>query len=354
MCGSRTRLIAIAVAVTLAAACGAGGTSTTPAADGGGASGIGAPEKSSIRVVVQAKDSGSNGPFVVGTGKGFFEKQGLQVKVGFADDPRPALVSCSAQVGVLEVPYLAQAVDEGLDLVMFAGYRCVEPLYIAAQPGISSPRGLAGKDVFVGGLPGNPVVDFALNKMKEEGWDLSGVDANFVKITTEAPDDLFINNRLAATKFYREEWPALRKAGANVIVSELLFWPNEVLVAKRSFIQENPNTIRHFLLGMLHSTAWFKDLSHKQEFLEMARAQGYPTDLAAQDYQSGPYLFCKNLYLEPSSTNRQLETYGAPGNLKFDDFATTDHLLKAQQKLGLENRPPPPDERPSAKLPGQK
>ena len=118
------------------------------AACGGGDDG-GDDGGDSVKVVAQSLDAGSNGPFIAGTAKGFFKDQGVDVEVGFAEDPIPALVSGSAQVGILELPYLAQAVDEGVDLVAFAGYRCVEPFYIAVGSDIKDASDLKGKNIFL-------------------------------------------------------------------------------------------------------------------------------------------------------------------------------------------------------------
>jgi hypothetical protein len=114
------------------------------------------------------------------------------------------------------------------------------------------------------------------------------------------------------------------------------------MVAKRSFVEENPQLLEDFLVGMLNSTKWFRDLANKDEFLEMANNQDYPTEMAAADYESGPYLFCDNLYLEPESADSQLETYEAPGDFTLDDIAVLDHLKAAQERVGMDNSPPPP------------
>ena len=317
---------------------------TPLAACGSSDGGAGGDEERTIRVVAQALDAGSNGPFIAGTGKDFFADEDVDVEVGFAEDPIPALVSDSADVGILELPFLAQAVDEGVDLVAIAGYRCVEPFYIAVAEGIESAEDLAGENVFLDGLPGSPVVDLRLDLMADAGWDLEGVDANFVQIPGDSagPVEQFAEGQLAVTNFYREEYPTIDEAGGQVIVTELRLWPNEVMVTTPTFLEENPDLVEDFLVGMLNSTTWFKDLSNKDEFLEMAESQDYPTEDAVKDYESGPYLFCENLYLEPESANAQLETYEAPGDFTLDDLAVLDQLEAAQEQVGTDNAPPPP------------
>jgi NitT/TauT family transport system substrate-binding protein len=297
-----------------------------------------------VKVVAQSLDAGSNGPFIAGTAKGFFEDEGVEVEVGFAEDPIPALVSGSAGVGILELPYLAQAVDEGVDLVAFAGYRCVEPFYIAVSSDIKDASDLEGKNIFLDGLKGAPPVDLRLDLMKQAGWDLSDVDVNLVQIPGDSagPVEQFAEGQLDATIFYREEYAQIKEADGQVVVTELRLWPNEVMVAERSWLEENPELIENFLKGMLNSAKWFKDLSHRDEFLDLAKKQDYPTKDAESDYESGPYLFCENLYLEPESANAQLETYEAPGNFTLDDLAVLDHLEAAQKSVGMDNAPPPP------------
>ncbi len=77
----------------------------------------------------------------------------------------------------------------------------------------------------------------------------------------------------------------------------------------------------------------------------MANAQDYPTEQAQMDYASGPYLFCNNLYLEEESVTRQLEVQEVDGAPTFAEFALLDHLMAAQESMGLDNAEPstPPD-----------
>jgi ABC-type nitrate/sulfonate/bicarbonate transport system substrate-binding protein len=342
----RRWLAGFAVALMIAGACGGGATSTSGGDGGGGDSGsgkLGPPETDTVTVVTGSHDAGSNGPFIVGTGKGYFADEGLEVKVAIADDPRPALVGDSAQVAVLEVPFTAQAIVEGIDLVMFAGFRCVEPYMIGVQPDIDSVEGLAGENVFLDGVPGNPVVDFRLQLLKDEGWDLSSVNVNYVTLQGDNASWVaqWTEGKIAMTPFYREDLPVLEQHGVNTIVNELIQWPNEVLVAKREFVEQNPDTIEHFIRGMLKSVEWYLDLDNEEEFLEMGRTQDYPTDQAEKDYASGPYLFCENLYVEEESVERQLEVQEVPGAPSFEEFAMIDQLLDAQEAFGLDNGPPP-------------
>lgn len=346
----RSRILLIGVAcLVVVAACGdgGGGADTTESGDTATTSGEGGPEVDSLTVITASRDAGSNGPFIIGTGKGFFAEEGLEVEVAISDDPRPALVGDSAQVAVLEVPYTAQAVAEDIDLVAFAGFRCVEPYMIGVQPDMDSVEDLAGENVFLNGVPGDPVVDYRLSLMADAGWDMSTVDVEYVQISGDnlAWVEQWTTGAIAVTPFYREDLPVLEEHGVNVVVNELISWPNEVMVAKRSFVEENPETVERFVRGMLKSVAWYSDLDNKDEFLEMARTQDYPVEQAERDYASGPYLFCENLYVSVEEANRQLEVQQVPGSPDFADFSLLDGLKAAQESMGLDNEPPsvPPD-----------
>ena len=342
----------LASLLVVAAACGDGTTTETTGGTGGpadtsagGEDVFGPPETETIRVVNSSTDAGSNAPFTIGIEDGTFEEEGLEVQVGLTDDPRAPLVGGSADIAVIEVPYLTEAVVEGVDLVIIGGYRCREQYAFATQPDVTSAEDLEGQDVNLNGPPEDPVVQFRLQLLKEAGWDLAAVpDINYVQIpgSSGAWLEVFQEGQIALTPFFRSQTGSYEELDANIILNQFVEWPNEVLAANREFVEQNPNTVGRFLRGLMKTTEFFMDESNKDAVMEMSVAQDYGTERLEADYMSGPILHCPNYYVNADVVETQLEVQVVEGAPAFDEMSVLDPLLKAQESLGMDNEPTTP------------
>jgi NitT/TauT family transport system substrate-binding protein len=329
------------------AACGGGddGGSGGDQASGGDEF-FGPSEVDVIRVANSSTDAGSNAPFIIGQEDGTWEEEGFEVEVALVEDPRAPLVGGSADVAVIEVPYLAQAVAEGVDLVIIGGYRCREQYAFAAQPDIKTVEDLDGQPVNLDGPDGSPVVEFRKSLLADAGWDLDSVDVEYVTIpgSSGAWLEVFTQGQVALTPFYRSQTKSYEDLGANIILNQFVEWPNEVLATTREFVEENPNAVGRFYRGLMETTEFFMDESNKDAVIEMAQAQDYGTERLEGDYLSGPILHCPNYYVNEEVVERQLEVQQVPGAPSFDEFSVLGPLMKAQESLGMDNEPtePPP------------
>lgn len=306
---------------------------------------IGEPEVDLVRVVNSSTDAGSNAPFTIGIEDGTFADEGLTVEVGLVDDPRAPLVGNSADIAVLEVPFMTEAVVEGIDLVMIGGYRCREQYAFVAQSDISEAADLAGTNVNLNGAPGDPVVDFRMELLAEAGWDLNSVEnINYVTVpgASSAWFEVFNEGQIALTPFYRSQTQSYLDLGANIIYNEFVEWPNEALVAQRDFVEQNPNTVARFLRGLMKTTEFFMETANKDAVVEMSVAQDYGTERLEADYMSGPILHCPNYYINEDVVSAQLEVQAVEGAPSFEEMSILDPLFSAQEALGLDNEPTEP------------
>jgi NitT/TauT family transport system substrate-binding protein len=306
---------------------------------------FGAPETTTIRVANSSTDAGSNAPFTIGIEDGTFAEEGLEVQVGLVDDPRAPLVGGSADVAVIEVPYLTEAVVEGLDLVIISGYRCREQYAFAAQPEIESVEDLAGQNVNMNGAIGDPVVEFRLDLLAEAGWDLRSVpDINYVTIpgSSSAWLEVFKEDQIAMTPFFRSQTQSYLDEDANIILNQFIEWPNEVLAVQREFVEQNPNTVGRFLRALMQTTEFFMDIGNRDAVIAMSVAQDYGTERLEGDYMSGPILHCPNYYVNAEVVDRQLAVQSVEGAPPFEEMSVLDPLLKAQESLGMDNEPTTP------------
>jgi ABC-type nitrate/sulfonate/bicarbonate transport system substrate-binding protein len=316
-------------------------TGTTAAA----ADDIGEPEVELVRVVNSSTDAGSNAPFTIGIEDGTFADEGLTVEVGLVDDPRAPLVGNSADIAVLEVPFMTEAVVEGIDLVIIGGYRCREQYAFVTQPEVTEVADLEGTNVNLNGAPGDPVVDFRLGLLADAGWDLSTVEnINYVTIpgSSGAWLEVFTEGQIALTPFFRSQTQSYLDLGGNIIYNEFVEWPNEALVARRDFVEANPNTVARFLRSLMKTTAFFMDPANKDAVIEMSVNQDYGTERLEADYMSGPILHCPNYYINEDVVSAQLEVQTVEGAPSFDEMSVLEPLFAAQASMGMDNEPTEP------------
>lgn len=325
---SRTSIALLAVGVLALSACSEGGS---PGTDG---------DLSEIRIASSFENIGSNAPFIMGEAKGYFEEEGLRLSIAAVQtDPRSFLIGGSADVAQIELSSVAQGVAEGLDLVIFGGFRCREEFAFAVQSNIERPEDLAGQPVFLNGRPGIPIVDYRMSLLAEAGWDISNVDVDFIDIPSggREPTELFAADRIDLLYFYSSDLEPLTEANAKIIYDDYSQWPNEVLVTTRAWLDANPEKAEGLLRGMMQALDDYLDPANKAEFLGYAEAEGYDMRGADADHEASQYVFCSNLYLNADEFAEQLSVQGVPNPPSFEELANVTALLAAQESLGLNN-----------------
>ena len=167
----------------LLAACGSGDGSLGGETSSNSASSGGDGQMTSISVgVIPILDVA---PIYLGVKQGFFEDEGLDVKLELAQGGAaivPAVVSEQYQFGFSNTTSLLLATDKGLPIKAVASGNQAGPsadedfegLVTAADSGITSPKDLAGKKVGVNTL--NNIMTTTINKLvRDDGGDPSGI-----------------------------------------------------------------------------------------------------------------------------------------------------------------------------------
>jgi NitT/TauT family transport system substrate-binding protein len=308
----------------------------------------GPAEDTDITVAIPFPDVTMYSMYVVATDLGYYEEEGLKVKVINADDVNAAVASGSADIGVQGAGGAIEAIRKGLDVDIIAGRGCRQTFSFATQPDIKTVADLDGKDITLAGTAGDPAEGARKQILKEEGWDLDTVDA---KVVYPGPDSatwrqFFLADRIALMPFFGDDRPALDKYGANIIVEAIRNWPNDVHTANSKWLEENPNTAVRFLRATMKGIDFIvapgvgEVPENKDKVLEIYRKNDFDTeDLEAN---TGPWgldaqVRCENLYYDEAAWNQSIESDGLEP-LDFDvDLA---YLEQAQTLTDRDNSPP--------------
>lgn len=327
---------------------------TTPAEDV-----FGPAEKSTVVLANRLPDLGSNATEHTAIGMGFFEEEGLELELVNVEDVRAALVGGSVDIAVVEAGLVVDALNEGLDFVAVGGHRCSNQNFLAMQPDIETVEDLIGTDILVGGIAGTPDADFRLELLRRNGWDLTPVldQINLVSVPggSDAWTELFFENRLAITPFFGRHRGAMADYGANVVVSNVIEWPDEILIVDRAFLESNPNVVGRTLRALLRGASHWTDSgafgeqptspgetrTNEAEVVEIMRAAGFDNEAQIAGYTDSADLVCGNLYFDEDITLEKIlwDGFAEDEIPSFDEWVDLSYLNQAQDSLGLDNAP---------------
>jgi len=281
---------------------------------------------------------------------GYFEDEGLTVEVITADDVVAAIASDSADVGVDSAGTVIDAVNKGVDVEILSGHFCRQNFDFATQPDITDTAQLDGTDIVLAGTAGDPAEFERAIVLEEEGWGLEEVDVNLVY---PGPDsaawrEFLIADRVTLIPFYDDDAAALEEYGANVPVTTIRNWPNDLHVVRADWAQDNPNTATRFLRAVMLAADYMlapglgEVPENKDAVLDVYEANDYEVDdLRASDSQwvLGGHFFCDNLYFDQAAYDGTIERQQLePG--EFSELVDLTALENAQALLGRDNTPP--------------
>lgn len=337
-----------AAALTLLAAC------TTPTsapaepvelADGE----PGAAEDTDLTVAIPFPDVTMYSMFVLATDLGYYEEEGLTVEVITADNVTAAVASGSADVGVESTGTVIDAIRGGVEIDLVSGHYCRQNFDFAAQADVESVEDLDGTSIVLAGTPGDPAEYQRAQVLKEEGWDVSTINAEVVYPGpgSESWTEFFVNDKISLQPFYADDRAALEEHGANIVVESLRNWANDVQIAGTKWAQENPNTLVRFLRATLKATDFMTAPApgefpeNAEEVLDIYEANDFEVaELRESDspWILDAHLACPNLYFDTDAWDTTIETQKLEA-LDFDEGQLV-YLLKAQELLGLDNEGP--------------
>jgi NitT/TauT family transport system substrate-binding protein len=199
--------------------------------------------------------------------QGFFKKRGFEVDLQLTNNSAnvpAALISNSVQVGGTTIPTIIQAIDAGLDLVLFAagGVFPLEGDALVARPGsnIHKPADLKGKTVGVPGI--GALLHFMLVRyLKQNGVDPA--DVRFVEIGFVQAADALRSGSIDAFPAVAPFSPRIIQSGAGYAFAEWLKdTPDGTLTvvhaATRKWATENKELVANYRKAMGEANAFIK------------------------------------------------------------------------------------------------
>jgi NitT/TauT family transport system substrate-binding protein len=244
-------------------------------------------------------------PPQIGVLKGFFKKQGLDVKLGTPDVPfssLPTTLGKQYDIVVGTQPDLIRAASSGLKVVAISGIQRDNPadpgaaLIVPPDSSIKSIKDIAGKTVGAPSTVGNNWTTLMCWAKK------AGVDPNSIRgvqaATPTIPDLLRADRFDAALIFQPLMGPLLSEGYKNLGDSyQKCFGGREltaVWLANSDWASANKDVIKRFLTGLKQATAWMgahpkesRAIWLKQSGLPAAVAQRTPIIASEFDYQQG-------------------------------------------------------------------
>lgn len=333
------RVFAIAGAVALSA--GLAGTGLVTAQDA-------EPEKTDLIVAIPFPDYMMYEKYLVAADQGYFGDPGLDIEVITADDTRAAVVSGSADIGVVSAGSAIQAINEGLPIKIVGSHNCRQRFSFATRPDITTLADLDGRDITLAGTAGDPAEFERRRVLAEEGWDLDTINVNSVYPGPDSATWLqfFLEDRIGMMPFFQDDIANLQEAGANVVVDEIKNWPNDLYVVSESWLAENPNALQRFFEGTMKGIDFIiapglgEPIENKDAVIDIMTAADFDmSENAATEsvYAFSQESFCPNLYYDEDAWNTTIDTQGLDVSVPFADAAALDILIAAQAATGRDN-----------------
>ena len=193
----------------------------------------------------------------------FFVKEGLDVEFIFfssGTDGVQALVAGDVAVMAVGGPSAIRAVLAGAELVCIAELLGTMPYTLFAAPKIAAPADLRGKRLGISKFGGSS--DFAARYMLARlGLD-AAKDVTILQLGDHGVRLAALRaGSIDATVFFPPETLIARRLGLRELAdtSSLgLKYPHEELVVSRSFLREQPDTVRRLLKAVIRGTHYFK------------------------------------------------------------------------------------------------
>ncbi|NJI61571.1 ABC transporter substrate-binding protein [Microbacterium oxydans] len=337
-----------AAALTLLAACASPTPTPAEPVDLGDGE-PGAAEDTDITVAIPFPDITMYSMFTLASDLGYYEEEGLTVEVITADNVTAAVASGSADIGVESTGTVIDAIRGGVEIDLVSGHYCRQNFDFAVQSDVKSVDDLDGTSIVLAGTPGDPAEFQRAQVLKEEGWDVSSINAEIVYPGpgSESWTEFFVNDKISLQPFYADDRAALEDHGANIVVESLRNWANDVQIAGTQWAQENPNTLVRFLRATLKGTDFMTAPApgefpeNAEEALDIYEANDFDVaELRESDsvWILDGHLACPNLYFDGEAWDTTIETQKLEP-LEFDDEQLV-YLRKAQDLLGLDNEGP--------------
>jgi NitT/TauT family transport system substrate-binding protein len=300
-----------------------------------GAAAAAKPEKAAITVALPSDTAGTM-PTRVGQDGGYFTKYGLTVNIDVVSASAAAQALTAGSVNMYQGGTTSINADlGGADLIYFAAPVDRSNLVLIGQKGITSFDQLRGKSVATTS-PG-AFGEIAMKKTaKEHGMEVPKDIKLLYHPNSSASLTTFISggaDALIAPPPFSTQ--ALDKGYPTVVdfYKEGLKIVGPALSSSRAFYQQNPNTVKAFLMGYLDALKRSLDDPAFFKATESKYAKITDQALLDSDYQDGMRTWNKDLRVDPASIQVVLDALGTPeaqsADVKrFYDNAVVDQVMR--------------------------
>jgi NitT/TauT family transport system substrate-binding protein len=220
---------------------------------------------------------GRHAPWYVALGKGYYEEEGLNVKIvpgkGTAQVIQ-AIESGIADIGFIDVPSLVISRAAGSTIKMVAvNYQKAPYTVFSLDPGanVTKPKDLEGLELGSGAGSFIPKILQAFMRMH-------GLDPNTLKIVNIAPSArvaALVSRRVESVDFFIMSYPGISRAVKDSKVRAFLLGDHGLelysngIGAKESYLKKNPEVVRAFVRAALRG--WKYALSNPEEAADIQR-----------------------------------------------------------------------------------
>ncbi|MGV3487122.1 MAG: ABC transporter substrate-binding protein [Tuberibacillus sp.] len=258
-------LISLVVVLAMATGCG------SDKASGDSSSGKSKSGKTKISLRLNWIMSGEHAPFYVALDKGFYEKEGLDVKIDEGDGSATTLkltANNSYDLGYADAGTTSKGIAKGLPVKMIACYQQENPMAVIFKPeqNIKTPQDLIGKSVAL--TPGDSLTQIfpallKANNIPEDKVNILSIAQPAAKETAMLEDKVD-----SFTAYYTDHIPRMEEQnnqkfdylrysdfGIHILTSGLL--------ASEKTLKEKPDAVKKFIAAT--NKGWKYTVDHPGE-----------------------------------------------------------------------------------------
>ena len=279
--------------------------------------------------------------------KGWFADVGLsEVDLIIFDDSLVAVIGGGVNMTAGDTDAILQAhLDQDVDVWWLGTRRDKEDVLFGLAPGVTI-ESLRGSGASVsGGLVGSRNEYLGKQMLKELGLDPEK-DVTWITLGGGSDTRLaaLINGELAGTNIQVRHITQLEEAGGTVAYNKRRHIAQEGYIAMGPYIQANGDTVLAFLTAIIKAKQYVKDLSHKDEVIEIMKKNGFEFPQEFIDtYADGIEILSADCGFEIAEMELlwgELAAVGeAPADFPWRDGLNLEFLWKAQEANGLPRRP---------------
>lgn len=305
---------------------------------------IGPAEQGSVRFGMRLPDRGHQAPIAIGSDRGFYAEEGLDVSVVVTEDLEDQLLSGGLSLADMpSTQVLVNAGTRGVPLRLVSGWHGVRDYWIAVGSGVEAPEDLAGRRVILGAPADQPV---RLKLLADAGWDMSGI--SFEATNPPGGSDVWVaqlvSGEAAMAPIFLRHRQAVAAAGGRLVLDVSKDWPSNSVGASRSFLEANPNTVIRFLRATVRAMAIWMDPANEDYVLDLWRREGLEvTEEHRTNYVRGflrPYGRADLSLRESEFTDLVTGSRLLPEMPPFDSYVDERFLRAALQSLGMSGLAP--------------